>query len=326
MQVTTRKRLITLGKIFFMGVLFGCIAYKFAGDWHEVSRNQLHIDWRFAFLTILCFAGSMMTNTLVWRWLAWRMGDRHRTLPLLGAYLFSQMGKYIPGKIMLLLMRVERAGRVGMEKKTVVVSTLIENAMYMVSGGVTALLTLAFFLIHRPAFLVAVLIPLMVLIVIFHPRIFYRIVNKTLIKMNQAPVEPSEQLRKRDLSLSVAMFLPVWVFGGVGLWAATRTVTMIPVDAMASLPGAFALSVTGGMASFLPGGLGVAEGIKSLFLDPIVGPKAALLAVAVQRMAQIIVEVIFGITGMMLCRKKSAAESSEPPVNSESAQPGLQGE
>lgn len=318
MQPTTKKRLILAAKILLMAAVIGFIVKKFGESWNEVSNQQLHIDWRFAFLTIGCFACSMMTNTLVWRWLAWRMGDRSRTLPLLGAYLFSQMGKYAPGKIMLLLMRIERAGRVGMDKKTVVVSTLVENAMYMVSGGVTALLTLALFLIYRPVFLVAVLVPLVALVVVFHPRVFYRLVNKMLVKWNQPPVAAEEQLRKRDLALSVVMFTPVWIFGGVGLWAAARTVTMIPVESITNLPGAFALSVTGGMASFLPGGLGIAEAIKSLFLDPITGPKAAVLAVAIQRMAQIIVEVILGTAGALLTNvgKKAKDAVVAPPADS----------
>lgn len=318
MQPATKKRLILVAKIILMVVVIGFIVKKFGESWNEVSNQQLHIDWRFAFMTVACFACSMMTNTLVWRWLAWRMGDRSRTMPLLGAYLFSQMGKYAPGKIMLLLMRIERAGRVGMDKKTVVVSTLVENAMYMVSGGVTALLTLAFFLIHRPAFLVAVLLPLIALVVVFHPSVFYRLVNKMLVKWNQPPVQKSEQLRKRDLALSVLMFTPVWIFGGIGLWAAARTVVMIPIESMTSLPGAFALSVTGGMASFLPGGLGIAEAIKSLFLDPITGPKAAVLAVAIQRMAQIIVEVVLGTLGGLVTSigKKNESDMITPPADS----------
>lgn len=315
MQPATKKRLILIAKIVLMVVVIGFIAKKFGESWNEVSNQQLHIDWRFAFMTIACFAGSMLTNTLVWRWLAYRMGDRNRTLPLLGAYLFSQMGKYAPGKIMLLLMRIERAERVGMNKKTVVVSTLIENAMYMVSGGVTALLTLALFLINRPVFLVAVLVPLAILVVMFHPSVFYKLVNKMLVKWNQPPVQKEEQLRKRDLALSVLMFTPVWIFGGIGLWSAARTVTMIPIESITNLPGAFALSVTGGMASFLPGGLGIAEAIKSLFLDPITGPKAAVLAVAIQRMAQIIVEVILGTAGgLMTSVGKKSETQTQPPV------------
>ncbi len=309
MQPKTKKRLILIAKIILMAAVFIFIGRKFADSWNEVSNKQLHVDWRFAFLGIACFASSMMTNTLVWRWLTWRMGDRNRTLPLLGAYLFSQMGKYAPGKIMLLLMRVERAERIGMNKKTCIVSTLIENAMYMVSGGVMALLTLALFLINRPVYLVAVLVPLIALVVLFHPSIFYRLVNKMLIKWNQPPVEKNEQLRKRDLALAVVMFSPVWIFGGIGLWCAARTVTMIPLASATNLPGAFALSVTGGMASFLPGGLGIAEAIKSLFLNPVIGPQAALIAVAVQRMAQIITEVILGTLGGLVASmgKKSEA-------------------
>ena len=56
------------------------------------------------------------------------------------------------------------------------------------------------------------------------------------------------------------------------------------------------------MVSLFPGGLGANEGIKTLFLLPLVGKnaKAALLAVTVQRLAQMIVEGVLGITGAVL--------------------------
>jgi len=55
--------------------------------------------------------------------------------------------------------------------------------------------------------------------------------------------------------------VPCRLFGGTALWAAARCVHEVEVGAIVWFAGAYALSVVLGMASFLPGGLVVRDGI-----------------------------------------------------------------
>ncbi len=294
------KKLMFVLKLVAMLAILGFVGWKLYQGWDDVQQKHLHVDWGFGALAVLTFAGTMVTSALVWRWLAWRMGDRNPTARLLGAYCFSQMGKYVPGKVMLLLMRIERAQRVGMDPQVCVVATLVENAMYMVSGGLVAVVTLLVFVKDQPWIAAVVGIGLLAMLSIFHPRVFYWLVNKALRKMKRPEVPQEKRLRKRELVAAVVMFLPVWVFGGVSLWCATRAVTMIEVGHILRLPGAYALGVTGGMASLLPGGVGSNDFLKTLFLIKPIGSAAALAAVGVQRLAQVIVEVVLGMIGAVM--------------------------
>ena len=293
------KTLIFLLKLVAMIAILGFVGWKLYDAWKSVNDAQLHVDWVFGGLAVVTFAGSMLTSGCTWRWLAYRMGDRTSTFPLLGAYTFSQMGKYIPGKVMLLLMRIERTSRLGMDPQVCVVSTLIENAMYMVSGGLVAVITVVIYLRDKPLYALPVAAGLMALACVFHPNIFYRLINTGLRRMKRPEVPVEQRLHVPDLLLAVAFFLPCWVFGGLSLWCATRSITMIDSQHLLVMPGAYALAVTGGMASLFPGGLGPNEGIKTLFLLPMLGnnAKAALLAVGVQRLAQVLVEVVLGTAG-----------------------------
>jgi hypothetical protein len=239
------------------------------------------------------------------------MGDHHPTVPLLGAYAFSQMGKYIPGKVMLLLMRIERAGRVGMDAQTCTLSTLLENALYMISGGLSGLIALLvkahdFQPAQRAWLLPATGGAVIILLGACHPRVFYGLVNLGLRQMKRPPVEP--HLSMGQLLLCVLMFLPCWAFGGLVLWAALACVHPVPVSSIPVLMGAFALSVIMGMASLLPGGLGVKEAIVAVFMSfelmPAVEKNQAMVFAAVamllQRLFQLVVEAVLGLVGAAL--------------------------
>lgn len=308
------KRVMLILKLLILAGVLGFIGYKIAAAWGDLAQKHVAVQWRYAPLSLAGFAGVMLTSGLVWRFLAWRMGDRSPTLPLLGAYTFSQMGKYVPGKVMLLLMRIERVGRFGMSGQTCTLSTLLENALYVISGGLAGLLAL---LLHAKQLmnsdkawvLPASAVATVVLVGLCHPKVFYGFVNVALKRMKKEPIPPAQQLGVVPLYASVLMFLPCWMFGGLALWASARCVTdQLPLASSIILMGAFALSVICGMLSMLPGGLGIREGILILFLtwelEPVLGKAHAavlvLAAVVLQRLAQIAIEATLGLLGAAL--------------------------
>lgn len=317
------KKWIFWLKVLALVLVIGFVGYKLYDYWQQISLSELHdaltIDWRWGGVSIAGFMGVMLTSALGWVFIARRMGDKVPVLPLLGAYCFSQMGKYVPGKVMLLVMRVERSSRLGMPQRICTLSTLLENVAYMISGAIFGGAILAKILAGRGDFqggllLTAVGLSCVALLVVAHPKIFYRLVNPVLRKMKRPEVEPSQRLRMRWLLLSIILMVPCWVCGGVALWATTRCLVPIELIHVWGLMGAFALSVIGGMVSFLPGGLGPREAVQALFLLPVVmtalpagndsQAKAAIIVTVVvilQRLFQIVIELLLGLAGGLFC-------------------------
>jgi hypothetical protein len=244
------------------------------------------------------------------------MGDRGPALPLLGAYTFSQMGKYVPGKVALLLMRIERAGRFGMSAQTCTLSTLLENALYMVSGGIVGMVAIARIagaLDPRARLLIwpATIGGVAVLLIVCYPPVFYALVNRLLRGMKKPAVKPEQRLGMRILVVAIIGFLPCWLCGGVALWASAQAVQPIPLAENWWFAGAFALSVIIGMGSFLPGGLGIREAVilatVQLALAPAMGHNKAVIAAGIvavlQRVFQLAAEVLLGVAGALLTRR-----------------------
>jgi uncharacterized membrane protein YbhN (UPF0104 family) len=303
--VTLNKRLLLFAKLAILLAVAALIAWQLHKTWGQLAETHIQVDWRYGILGVICFAGVFVSSGIVWRWLAWRMGDRSPTIPLLGAYVFSQIGKYVPGKVMLLLMRIERARRCGMDGTTCTVSTLVENAMYMVSGGLVAALSLLLYVGGHPAYAAGVAIMIAGMLVAFYPPVFYGLVNVMLRKAQRPPVTPAQQLALRTLLAAVVMFIPCWLCGGLALWSAARCITPLPLDRALSFPGAFAFSVIGGMAMALtPGGLGTREAMLTLFLGPVVTPPIAGIVAVLQRLFQIIAEAGLGGLGALLTARR----------------------
>lgn len=315
------KRLMFFLKLAILLAVLGYVAKVIYFAWRDASEKHFSlrlIDWRFGLLAVLGFCGVMLTSGLTWRFLAWKMGDRSPTVRVLGAYTFSQMGKYVPGKVALLLMRIERAGRFGMSAGICTLATLLENALYMISGGLVGMLAIAHVVGELPTKIQPFIWPAAIGVVVMlavacHPAVFYGLVGILLKKMKRPAMDPAHRLHAAVLALCVLAFVPCWICGGFALWASASCLHIIPLQDSVWFAGAFSLSVIVGMASLLPGGTGVREAVLgaavALQMTPLVGHDQAVLlgalAAILQRIFQLIAELILGIAGAVLTRRSN---------------------
>ncbi len=295
------------------------VAWRVAAN--QPANAQLHlsfatIDWRFGILAVAGFCGVMLTSAFTWRFIAWRMGDRSPTGRMIGAYTFSQMGKYVPGKVALLLMRIDRAGRFGMTAEVCTLSTLLENALYMISGGMVGMLAIPHVVGELSPRVQPFVWPVAIAAVVglalaCQPAVFYGVVGIVLRKMKRPAIAAEHRLSAGMLGLCVVAFVPCWVCGGFALWASASCLHAIPIGDSLWFAGAFSLSVIIGMASLLPGGTGVREAVLgaavALQLSPVIGHNGAVLvgtvAAILQRVFQLMAEVVLGVAGAVGTRK-----------------------
>ncbi len=277
---------------------------------------------------MLGFIGVMGVSGLTWRWLAWRMGNRSPTVRAVGAYTFSQMFKYVPGKVALLL--ADGPGEaVRDDGGDLHAFDAAGKWLYMVSGALVGMFAVTHIaaalpadLPHRELFRAAMWPATIAAVVVLagacHPRVFYTLVNvglkkmSALLKMKMAPVPREERLGMGTLAAGVVMFVPCWVFGALALWGSTCCLHAIPIGDCAWFIGAFSLSVIIGMLSFLPGGAVIREVVLGtavtlqLTVSGVPQAQAVLLGTMVavlQRFFQLTAELIVLIVGAVLTRK-----------------------
>ncbi len=329
----TKRAILVIKVVVFVGVVafVGRFVWKAWVAWQQanaaaaqanVQVSLATIDWWYGILAVAGFIGVMLISGGTWRWLAWRMGDRSPMGRMVGAYTFSQMGKYIPGKVALLAMRVERASRFGMTTEICILSTLLENALYMVSGALVGMFAVTHIAqalpanldLFRAAMWPVTIAAVVVLATACHPRVFYTLVNALLKKMKKPPVPREERLGMGTLGMGVLLFVPCWACGAVALWASTCCLHAVPIWDCLWFIGAFSLSVIIGMLSFLPGGAVIREVVLGtavtlqLSISGVPQAQAVLLGTLVavlQRFFQLAAELIVGIAGAVATRKRA---------------------
>jgi uncharacterized membrane protein YbhN (UPF0104 family) len=315
----SRKKLIAGIKLLLLTVVLTLVGWNLHAAWRDVGIAQLRaaieVDWRWSALALLGFACVVLTSATAWFWLLRRLDPAGLPLQLYGAYCFSEMGKYVPGKVMLLLMRLERAERLGVAHLATTLSTIMENAAYMVSGAAVGIVVLLHFMVRRnPAghlwLLLVASCSIVALLVAIHPAVFYRLVNSALKRMGRPVIEPGRRLPMRSVMVSTVMMLPCWFFGGLALWATIRCLLPVGFDHFWALLSAYSFSILLGIFSFLPGGLGVRELVQGYLLLPVVAASipatgamtaeatiVVSLVVMLQRLFQIIIEIGLGLLG-----------------------------
>jgi uncharacterized membrane protein YbhN (UPF0104 family) len=334
------KKIIFWVKIVIMLTVLGGVGFALWKSWKKLDETHIAVHWAWGAIAVAAFCCSMLTSGIVWRWLSRRMERRSgstltrgHSIPLIGAYTFSQLGKYFPGKVALVLMRIDRSKRFGMSAGICTLSTILENALYMISGALVG--TIAIFKVastpqmapYRIFLWAATAGGMAALAVGCYPPVFYGLVNRLLVKMKKEPVDRSAWLGLGSLVTGVLGFVPCWIFGGIALWSSARAVDNVRLIESWWFAAAYALSVIIGMASVLPGGVGVRDvmlGVAAMLQFQQVGvayDKAIVYGAAVavlQRIFQIVAELIMGGLGATLTgRPGRGAIPTSSPQNSQ---------
>ena len=237
---------------------------------------------------------NLLGMAALWTWLARRLGEDVRYPEGVAAWVGSNLGRYIPGKVWQLAGLAAFMRSTGRSGSVALVSALVFQIVVLVSGIAAALLTLG----NRigDAFGGSILLPIGLavgLALTLHPTVLRR-ATAALAKLlrEDGPAVSSVIERERPTggayswTLGVALLLAWWVYGA-GLWFLIAGVSEAPVGDIRTLTGVFAASyVAGYLAIVTPGGLIVREGAMTLLLT-IATPLPAAAAVGIAVLARL---------------------------------------
>ncbi|QEH34469.1 hypothetical protein OJF2_30080 [Aquisphaera giovannonii] len=258
------------------------------------------------------------------------------TGPALRAYLISHLGKYVPGKAMVVVMRAGLSVPYGARAATAAIATFYETLVMMASGCLVAAAGFAAAgpspaLRVRPPGLGAISVETyrlaaaaslglgLAFLLVVTPPAFRRL---SLLFSMPFPKVGAEALPRFDAGLllrGLGWTAATWIlFGasqvevvlalvplGPGRWPA-----LMPVVAAAV---AFA-TVAGFVVALMPGGLGVREGVLMLALAPAVGSEdVAVVAALTLRLVWAAVEVL--AAAVLLPLGARAKPAAQPPAD-----------
>ena len=281
-------------------VIFACLGRIVWANWAQVREAPFSFQILPLTLSILLFAFSYFIQIWAWYLITLKLGIAISVQETLRSWFYSQLGKYVPGKVWLFLSRFYFYDSKGKSKKVVTVALYYETVTLIMATMILFLASL-FFLEGTPSLSFGIppagLILLFLLGLLFlHPKILQRIMNVVLGRLRRKPLSLSISY------LSVLWILAVcvlsWVIGGVGFYLFVRSVFPVDPRYLLFLTGALAISSTLGLiVLFAPSGLGVREGVLVYLLSSIMPSSVAVILSVLTRLWMTFIEI--GLIGMV---------------------------
>jgi len=254
-------------KVFVVLVIFYFLGTALYRNWGQIDFKQLHFNVFLLMVSILFLFIYFLLVVFGWELILKRLGVSLSFLKTLKIIFYSQLGKYLPGKIWVFVGRIYFCQQLGISTSKTFLSIVLEAAVSIISGILIFLVALSIFpgtQIHINPFLLMVVV--VILFIIVHPKVFTRIINIFLRLVKKGPI-------RIDLNFSqicgiIMYYCIVWLSFGIAFYFLINSTTFIALSKIPLLAGSFSISATiGAMALFAPGGLGVREGVLALLLS-----------------------------------------------------------
>lgn len=250
------------------------------------------------------------------------------------AYLISHLGKYVPGKAMVVVMRAGMSVSHGARGATATVATFYETLVMMASGslvasagfalaGASPLLTgglnFGMGIDGIPVFLLLAFFSLglgLAFLVVVAPPLFRRLAATASLPIRGVGPDALPRFSGRLLGLGLLETGAAWVALGLSQMAVVWGVaSAADLDFLALLPIVVAAvsfaTVAGFVVAVTPGGLGVREGILMYALGPALGDEAAIAAALMLRLVWVAAEVLAALVLGPLGRPIKTATKAE---------------
>ncbi len=245
----------------------------------------------------LLYALSSLPSVWFWRMVMAELGGRVRFWEAARAYYCGHLGKYVPGKAMVVVIRAAMVKDRGCPLGTATLAVFVET-LTMMATGVVAGLFLAPLQQWVPRDLqwglAAVSFVTLALMVPLGPRLIDWVLAK--VAVGRGLPAPNVGIQPRTLAAGMIAFVLAWLMQGLSLGATLQAVADSPValDHVWCWTGAMALSTSLGFAVlFAPAGLGVREAILlgALVGEGGINTHAAIATTVLARLVSLVSEL-----------------------------------
>ncbi len=312
---TRTKWLVALAKLAVVLVVLWFVRRTLADAWDKLDEHpwRFHPGWLAA--SGVVYLLGLLPAAVYWHRVLRVLGQEPRLGESIRAYYISHLGKYVPGKAMVIVIRagLVRGNRVN--TAVAAASVFLETLTMMAVGAFLAAAILAVrFREHHV--LLAVAVGLMVLAGLpTIPPVFRFLARLAGVgRANPAVREQLARFGQVTLLAGWAYMTVCWIVLGASLWLVLRGMSVEGLDLMAQLPlyvAAVALAMVAGFLSLIPGGAVVRELVLAELMVPHFGEVVAVVSAVLLRVVWLVAELI--ISTILYVGGVRADRSAAPP-------------
>jgi hypothetical protein len=231
----------------------------------EILRTSPGRLARFIVASAMFAAFLFLFRALVWRQILIGFGHPLPVRVATRIWSISELARYLPGAIWQVVGRVYMVRPYGVSGTVSSTSQILEIFTFLLANVIMASVCLLYFGVRRGvdgparAWLIVAMALVPTLALVLHPRIFYRLVNRVLVSINQPVI--TQRLAGSKLVGLLAWVLFGLVWQSLAVWLVTYDQPVgVPLAKWWVVAGAYSLAwVAGFLAIWAPAGFGVRE-------------------------------------------------------------------
>ena len=289
------RGLISLGAI---ALIFFFLIRSLAGNWNDLRSEEIDIQPALLLLSLLPPLAALLVLSLIWTRIVTYL-TRVNRLPLgrlARVFLYSWIGRYVPGKVAYVLGRFYLGRSIGLSSTTLVGSIAYENVLLVAAASAFATVTLVPALaVQSENFLPYLALPAIALagIIALHPRVLGRVLPVVLRLLGRESTEVDWLLPVPEMAKVIAFYFGAFSLNGLGFYLLIVSLTSYSPGHLPLAMGAFTLAGVIGMISlFAPAGLGVREGVLVAVLQFTLPVEVAILVALAARVWTTVIDLL----------------------------------
>ena len=276
---TINARNIIAAFVVFL-ILFFLVRFLYH-HWREVATFDFSFNYYYLALSFVVLFIFFFLRVYCWKVMLRKMNIALSMRKSVKVSFLSMMGKYLPGKVWMVLGKVYLSGKEGVPKAEAFASSVIEIVLEIVASiffFFFFLLSLVEHSVLSPKVLYLLGVVLVAGMVFLHPRLFYKVINTILYRLKKETIQ--ETITYRDMLQLFLLYNGIVLVQGTAFYFFVNALCYVPLGNLLVLTGSFAVAGALGTISFFsPSGLGVREGILALLLSSsVVAPIAVLIS------------------------------------------------
>lgn len=259
------------------------------------SWRQMRAEW--FVLAMVFYLLGMLPSCLFWWRALHAMGQRPTLWQTLRAFYIGHLGKYVPGKALVVVLRTGLIRGAQVDTTVAAASVFVETLTMMAVGAVIAALILGFVFRTDPWFVMLATFLAVCAGVPTYPPLFRRALR--ILQVHRANPDIDKAIDGLNARLMGFAWLAIsfgWLFFGLSMLATMKAMgTELANPSVNDLPlltAAVALAMVAGFLSLLPGGIGVRELVVIPLLKPHFGEVAAIIAAVLLRVTWMLAELL----------------------------------
>jgi len=272
-----KKVLIGIIKWVLIALVLYFIFRQIAGQWDVVKNYQWKINWGLFILSVIVLQIGLFFKSFLWSRV---LKCFDVSIPPLRAFrvaYLSNLGRYVPGKIVQFVGIMYLARKEGV-REDVAVTSLMLTQLFDTPSGIILVSIYYLFLgqsldgigQYLPVTIILTVISLLSFLVILVPGWLERLLN-LLLKLIKRPALTFHMEKKTGFTLLFLYFI-AWTIFGASLYLFLRSVGAVPSQFFLESCIIYTASyLIGYWALFAPGGIGVREAAMGVLLHQIGG-------------------------------------------------------